>query len=143
MPDVFPFGNDRYQKGLIVALKLKSSTATPLKACNASGSTDISGGHCPKKKHKKSKKHVVKEAEKSAGDIMDIVNPEENIEKKRCENFEHNEHNLSEDVPTTNFGQQKNATVQEEKNFVSCEELKDVFQRFGTVKVVVLFSFVH
>lgn len=144
LPDAIPFYDDSYPKDLIIAFTLKSIRRPGENRGNAE---PIADDGC--------KEHAVKRIENASEELIET--PVKNSEKEKCEKIEESEHKVSRDIRSSEkmpvkftkenhiiaeesnkklTGKKGNATFVDNKKYViSCEDLKDVFQRFGAVKV--------
>lgn len=110
---------------------MRTSLGGHKQTSNDFGLVNCNASVCQTGTDTKSSKQVVDEAENDSGDV-DLNKPAENADQKTCEKT----YQSQDQIPKENIEQTRNTSAQKENDSLLCAELKDVFQRFGTIKVM-------
>ena len=108
----------------------RTSVGGHVKTDNNFGLVNYNSGICQTKKDKKSRKKAIEDAENASYDV-DLAKQAEDTEQETSEEIDQSE----QSIPMENAAQTRKAAAKKEDSIL-CEELKDIFQRFGTVKVI-------
>ncbi|KAJ7951765.1 La protein 1 [Quillaja saponaria] len=137
-------GNVRpnYLKGLLITFKLRrmSIRGSVKSNSNAVPTTNTEG--ITKKKSKSKKRRVEHRVDASKNVVSQLEKPVQSTEKKASDGIGGSEDKISDVVVDHAENHEKSirsistSAGFEEKDIVSCEDLKDFFQRFGPVKNV-------